>query len=488
MSLKNHPKTAVAVLVILALVAVGIALGLHTLSRIWAQSKSAAGVSGSSAANLSASSSNGVSSSPVVRTLMAQYGLNLKAATYLAGAKTQIVSQSSTSARLVFTFPDGATADETVVIQPDQQYSPTPEELAQASQSGLQAYNVKFSAVPDGPDHMQITWQYFVPYTSLPPDMQQMVRQQATSASWFQLVPSAWAQGSGGGMGVKAGFGAAKGVFKAFKNIEDAADKSVQNYDWMNQLDALEDCAKHPTNPVTQKAYQDNPAYRDQTVAGIEGARSVVEQVTAVRFLALENAVASGFVGGPFAGALGTLTAWNDKTLQYVANQQISDIAKSVTKCEAEPPQPEQGDGKIVYHMHRQGYLDFDEEMRLVQGYFTLHSGPVAGSVELIGRGKFQGNMKSSRFKTSSQCKGQSEISGGGIYGSLRISGNPVLGGCDYNNGNKTIQLGPNDSDTGFVCEFHNVDLVNGGSYEVHAEGEESQWAACALDLKPQQK
>jgi len=32
------------------------------------------------------------------------------------------------------------------------------------------------------------------------------------------------------------------------------------------------------------------------------------------------------------------------------------------------------------------------------------------------------------------------------------------------------------------------VDLVNGGSYEVQAEGEEAKWTVCSLELKPKQK
>ena len=39
-------------------------------------------------------------------------------------------------------------------------------------------------------------------------------------------------------------------------------------------------------------------------------------------------------------------------------------------------------------------------------------------------------------------------------------------------------------ADAGFSCRFTNVDLDNGGSHEVHALGEESEWAVCTLELK----
>jgi hypothetical protein len=39
-------------------------------------------------------------------------------------------------------------------------------------------------------------------------------------------------------------------------------------------------------------------------------------------------------------------------------------------------------------------------------------------------------------------------------------------------------------ADAGFSCQFSNVDLENGGRYEVHAQGEESQWAVCTLEIK----
>jgi len=374
------------------------------------------------------------------------------------------------------------------MIQPGRRYTPTPAEWAEAARTGRYTFDVKFSLAADGPEATRMTLEYFVPYSAFPQDLLQQILGQPAAATRFEFMSSAWAQDEGG-LGAAMSMGSKIG--KNFNKITSALDKSEEHADWMKRLDDLENCARNPTSPLTQNAYRRDPRYQQQTIDAIEAARSEVKQATAMRFLNQETSVATGLVGGPLKNAVkatGSVSSWNDSTLKYIAEQRIADISKSVD-CELpNPPRLDPGDGTIKYHMHREGYLDYDEEDRITAGQFDLRPGPQAGSVILSGEGTFKGGMSAAKVGTSAKCQGDSEIHGSGYAGDLWIHGGPVSGRCQFIDHGKVTEYGPQDSDTAFSCTFHKVDLVNGGSYEVRADGEESAWTTCSLDLKPQQK
>jgi hypothetical protein len=408
-------------------------------------------------------------------------------------APVRVVSESATSVRLVLTLAGSETAEETITIQPGRRYTPTPAEMAEAARTGRQTFAIKFSSVPEGPAGTRLMLEYFVPYSAVPAELRERLFSQPATAEHFEFISSARAQDDGGlGAGVSSGFKLSKDLSKGYKSIDSALAKSQEHSDWMERLDALANCARNPTSTVTQNAFQQDPQYQQRTIAAIEQARSEVKQATAMRFLNQEASVASGLVGGPFnkaVGLTGSVSSWNELTLKYIANQQVMDVSKLIN-CDLVPPPPRQkvGDGTITYHMHREGYLDYDEEDRITKGTFDLQPGPVADAISLTGDGEFKGRMSASKVGTKGQCQGTSEIHGGGYSGDLTVGGSPVGGQCLFYDHGKVTELTPRDSDTAFSCRFHNLDLVNGGSYEVPADGEESAWATCKLELKPQQK
>jgi hypothetical protein len=80
---------------------------------------------------------------------------------------------------------------------------------------------------------------------------------------------------------------------------------------------------------------------------------------------------------------------------------------------------------------------------------------------------------------------GQSEYGGSGSPGTLSVSGTWVDGSCIVGaSAGPMQQRDYGAANAGFSCQFANVDLENGGSYEVHASGEESEWAVCTLEIK----
>jgi len=494
---------------------IGLGIGLRMFWKSVVPPESDESASSSSTTQPNPRPARETSNDPVVSRLMTQFGLDLKGATYLAKAKVQVLSESKNSVQLTFTFPDGATADETVTIQPNLQYTPTPEELARAAQTGVQAFNVQLSVTPDGPDRMQITLQYFVPNSSLPPDLQQAVQAPATSAGWFQLVPSAWAQGGGagagaaggmGGMGVKVGFGVGGLAWGIYSGM----GKYSQNADWMSQLAALENCVQHPTNPLTQKAYQDNPAYQQQTLDGLQQASSQVRQVTGARFLAQENAAAAGFVGGPggfvLKAALGGLTYLNDQVLKDVGNRQISDIAKSVTKCNDEPARKE-GDLKpatlsVAYLYNRTiaaggGYSGQKTFMRKAMGEISLKALPGgglegSGTVELVWKEQVHTEgmghvIDDGTLDVTGPLKVEAEGGGDATNGSLHIEFSAddtaltsvaVCNVCGRG-GQRTVRKGP---ELVRSCTVHNLDLVHGGDGSAYIDQDEG-YGTCRVEV-----
>jgi len=138
--------------------------------------------------------------------------------------------------------------------------------------------------------------------------------------------------------------------------------------------------------------------------------------------------------------------------------------------------------------MHREHYLDFDEENRLVQGKFNLLAGPVEGTVLLTGTGSFQTSASSSKDGTSSKCKGHNEIGGGGNSGDFQISSGPIDGDCEFNDRGRISHPGYGDSGSGFICAFRGLDFGNGDSYSGHSEGVDAQYETCTLELAPRQR
>jgi len=463
---------------------------------------------------VSTASAQPTSNDPALNTAVSKLNLDSVAASYLAGTKIQIVGHSKTSAHLGFTFPDGLTGDETITLQPDQQYTPTPQEMLKLAQTGIQLYNVKFAATPNGADSLQLTLQYFVPYSSLAPDVQQAIQTQ--TADWFQLVPSARAQAPALGAGVNIAFGVGKQAAGAVWGVVSAFGKKGQNQQWMNQLAALEKCVQNPTNPLTQAAYGSNPAYQQQTLSNIQNASSSVQQVTAARFLAQLNATAAGLIGGPFGIALGGLTYLNDQVLQDVANQEILDASKNVVNCGQPTPSTPQAVGKFSpisgtfsYDYNNSGKAcnkdvgsgngttqpgcNIYSDTRKATGTFSI----IADQFDLpggSGAGTFDGNGQSHVditpvkhfWKETGDVQTELRI---GTFQSgiiqMTIHGDSLTydaGGQDH----MGRPYPPTHQTQSFSasCEFKNVDFANGGKYSAFAQ--DDPHGTCTIELQPQ--
>ncbi|MGB8473250.1 MAG: hypothetical protein WCE61_04070 [Candidatus Acidiferrum sp.] len=467
--------------------------------------------------------------------LMTQYGLDIRTATYLAQAKARVLSQTNTSVHFVLTLPEGFTSDETITITPDVKYMPTPAELEASTKSGANTYNVKFTAENESDTKAHMTLQYFVPYRAVPAELQRRIHGESSSVHWFELVPSVWAQeggGEGSGMSVyqEAGLEAAKEVLndqakegklsKEFPkplagllDVLNAFKKEQEHVGWLDELDELQDCAENPTNPLTKKAFDQDPAYRDQVVHGVTQARGDVTGFTAMRFLNLGVSAATALSEAPLGPITGPISSWTDETLKQLAEQRITDAQKNVTHCHHENMlsgqfRPMVATLKFAYNRHDpetgnefNGWNSGDEK-RGFEG--TVHMVPDStgflvgkGTAELVIQRDQHGRQDNGsageahgETHTTSKGVGQIEIRAGGatpLSGVVHAEFHTEALKTDSEA--KVGNLPPTHSHTengifGMDCDFDNVNFVHGGTYKTFVGGDAH--GTCTIDLSPE--
>ena len=454
--------------------------------------------------------------------LVQKYQISMGTAAYLAQAKAQVLSQSSNSVRYSLTFPDGVASETTITLTPGQTYSPTLAEIARGQSTGVQAYRVQFSAKTESESKARITLRYFVPEAAMPANLQQ--RLQNKSANFFQLIPSAYAEGN---LGIDVVSDTSVEVTKEilkqtaehgnlskefptplsrFVDLANAFKKETDHLDWMDQLNFLDYCANNPTNPLTQKAYQQDPNYQKQTQQSVQDARSDVMQMTAMRFLNLATSVATDLVEGPMGAITAPISSYNDGTLKGLADDRINEIKKQFPECKPadrfEPGQfrPMQGNFTYAYklnsHECRSQCVDYEEERKFES---TVHLKPNDMGY-LFGEGAGNITVKKKQHAWDQYCKnaGWRDNYDGNATIRLKAGGDtPSNGVVMANFGGDAltrdgVQIGCDGKEqrlngaasAGASCEFHNVDMVHGGSYSAFESGDGH--GTCKLEIFPE--
>jgi hypothetical protein len=455
--------------------------------------------------------------------LVQKHQISMGVAAYLVQAKAQVLSQSSNSVRYSLTFPDGISFETMITLTPSQKYSPTPAEIAWAQKTGVQAYRVQFSAKTESETKARMTLRYFVPDAAVPASLRQ--RLQNSSASFFQLIPPAHADGGNLGVDVVSDTGVevTKEVLKQaaergelskefpvplsrFVDTLNAFKKETEHLDWMDQLNFLDYCASNPTNPLTRKAYEQDPNYQNQTLEGLQDARSDVMGMTAMRFLNLATSAATDLVEGPMGAITAPISSYNDGTLKNLADDRVNEAKKGVPDCkpaqrfEGGPYQPMQGNFKYSYNLSAQECrtqcVEYQEE-RQFEG--TVHLVPDSFGY-LVGKGSGMIKVKKNQHAYDQYCKnsGWHEDLNGNAEIDLKVGGDSPQNGAVIANftGNALTRDGETigcngdkqslsgNGSTGASCEFHDVDLVHGGSYSAFEAGDPH--GTCKLELFPE--
>ncbi len=267
-------------------------------------------------------------------------------AVFLALASIAVTSGGAKSVRIVETFPTGNTVDMTITLDPNRH--PEPDTL-----------EVSYSETDDA---LAFTLSYFVPFTGMPDDVRQEIETLAASGGAILAFNGTRIPGpmtaAVDGIGVLVDgivgkaqsdtVGAALDALKERFGInttklglavtagEAIQDSLALNEEWAaleRQLDELKQCAENPTNPLTQKAYEENPGMKDRLVQEIESARAEIARNMVVSHIGILNELAAD--GGPkwLGWVIAPGTKWAKETLNDINRERLEQLRRGIPKC-----------------------------------------------------------------------------------------------------------------------------------------------------------
>jgi hypothetical protein len=243
-------------------------------------------------------------------------GVPADVAQFFASARMETKTPNDTTCVYLQTFPNGASREMTLRVSPNQAYTPTVDELANTAAGNLPVYNFHFS-YSDQPDNTsRIEMTYFVAKEALPklsallPNVTSRPGNKASSQMLARIAGSngagiSWVEiGKQGAdvsigsllqyahdSGVKLGpTGSLYALASALSSVSGALQLSKEVNAQLAELDALENCAANPTNPLTRT----DPTYSAATVAKVQAARTEIKLNAAVRYLNAMTETASG--------------------------------------------------------------------------------------------------------------------------------------------------------------------------------------------------
>lgn len=474
----------------------------------------------------------GLSGDPAFMLKLMKYRLDPRAISFISQTKIQVLSEDARSVHYVLTFPDGVTSDETVTIKPDQHYSPTAAELQSPKRPGPQVFQPKLTAKKISAREAQITLSYYVVLETLPSDLQQKIRQSSASAenSFFTIVPRAWGQeGAAGGAG---GNGAGSVTWniaelvksmdvKALENLElEKSAKVVDNIltvkdviksygeiqGWLGEVAELEDCAKHPTNPLTAKAVQGQDY--QQVLNGLDEASWDLQMTAFPKVANITAGAVTQFLPFGTGVMISPITDANDAAVEQYAEQRINDAKKTVVPCDKENEmqafgfRPMNGTFEYKYNDSYRNCNDngcnFNTTVREENGTFVIDPNATEESAAAANRGS--GFTKEDGGFENSKCHGETHTSTkGSLHVSVEVGGTPESAVLRLTAGSGEWQGTLDSSQTcgamppvhqtwdnagapGVDCKFH-VNMVTGGHYSTFSEPDRGH-GTCTIDLQ----
>jgi hypothetical protein len=468
-----------------------------------------------------------------VSRLMAEEGLDQDTASLIAQIDTQIKSSNSTYLNYEQTLEGEGTWDVEIRAIADQTYVPTEAELENASTTGREIYNVShsFEEVDGIP---QFTLRHFVPYEAMSEDLKASLQssgpESSASAAMVGFLPAADAsEGASGAVIVtiiknliREGAGSKFGSVFGALDAAVGAYKLKESRSYFSELDQLKACAENPTNPLTKKTYQENPSEKAKVIDQVNEAQSQLDQLTAARMLNLAAKTGSKFAPGSqiFAVKLfyDSVAKWNDKTLEQVSERWVDDARKAVVKCDPPEPPATKLNGSIQYSVSYSQKSSTDdcnsyqacwEQNEQQSGGGTFFVKVMPSGISGNGTGNYE--QTRTRVITGTPQHPLTEYDGEWNYvrsGDVQII---VQGSLTYNSlyvngagnmieeGSATtfvVQPGASkatpvtharhiDTTGGFVCNFKDVDFVNGGKYHQDVIWGGIVAGSCDVELLP---
>lgn len=553
--LQSHPKTAMlsAGFVLAGLISIG-----SEISIIYRQIAQVNDTSDDSTsvprASLGVHPVSEVATDPKLQELMTRHHLGRKAANYVAHSEMKVLGQTDNSVQFAVTFPDKAVIVESFTVAADADYRATAAELGKTAQTGSQVRGVKFAFRKTGPSQWTYVLRYHMPYSALPPELLRTLQpssdRRTSNHHFFDLVPSAFAQAesgagtsegpgdeNGGNAGVAPGEAviavianyfaeAYKGVdtknIKSFEELltgeglegvdnwvsrgadaplalVDLADDAMTLKGWLSQIKGLQDCAKNPTNPLSQKAMHDSN-YQHDVLDPLSDAESDILSTIAPTLASDGAGVASHWMpfgtGAVVAVVFGTL----DDAVGEYAKGRIDEAGKYVVPCKpflmtAADLRPMHGTVEYAYTRHTDSGSDRKDETRNGKGEFEM---PVMNG-GLYGEAPGELNVEIKSTTSAYPCPGgQYHLKAGEKAHITATGGTSMYGGSVelHLNGDLNVhEEGPvpdglhcvdQSKDSvqyyGTTCRFNDIDFVHGGRYSTFASGEDN-FGTCMIEL-----
>ena len=433
---------------------------------------------------------------PQVTALMMEGGFTADDARKLSDLTTEVLIQNATYLNYRQSLPSGESWDVVMKVFSDQTYPPTEQEILDAAASGMQVYNMSAVSYQVN-DIPAMNIRYFVPFDAMSKELLAAIKpteSQPVSARSASLLPTAEAAGLSGA------------IFEFLfvgNMIELNSGHSIEL-----EFEQLMQCAQNPTNPLTRRTFDENPEELQRTLDEIRSAQSEVSRLNTARVIN----VAAGLPGvlAHINPAIHVITEaaghWSEHTLRHLTEERLEQARRAVVPCEEAPVS---SSGTIQYSFSRTetgcgNYCWERKDERTGSGTFLLTT--TIGSVGGNGSGTFGQTITEVTTEPPDDPQadypiGSRAVSSGEV--DIKVSGVAVPSGPSrlefYANGDSltydltgtwmegvTDTVYPvdpvhrNDYGGGFSCVFDDVDLVNGGTYEVETEGGDG---TCKLEL-----
>lgn len=285
-------------------------------------------------------------------------GLSHGQAIFAALSHVEVVEQSALSYAITQSYPTGNSAEMTITVLADQAGDP----------DATSPVSATYSETDEGDFMFRL--EYFIPYDEIPDDVEEEIRGAvagigapiavagiggalgeltAGNAAGIRVTVEAFVKklfetrvedflkGLEEGLGSGAIIDSLYKALKAGLEVKDALAVRTEHDELMKRIDALEDCAENPTNPVTRRGYADDPGQKQRILDAIAEARANIKSNFAVMFLGLLNSVGSDLAAGAAGKVLGFIigpgTEYVKQQLQELNAGWIRDLEKLITPC-----------------------------------------------------------------------------------------------------------------------------------------------------------
>jgi hypothetical protein len=284
-------------------------------------------------------------------------GFDKEAVAYFAGTRSSVTEIDAHTYEVHHTFPDGTTADLTYHLVQDTGMDPADWPTLTVAPDGATfqiRYSVATNSIPKdmrsrildglpvaGPTESSTASPVALSSPFMPVQGLRLAQagssvgvvvDSALGEARDTLIEKALDPSNVGGSEVPSkGLTALKFVSAAVEHVQDQA----MYKDAQDKIDRLEDCAKEPTNPLTEKAYRENPAEQKRVIESLQNARSETTAdavVTTVMTLtgpasSLANEASGlGFIVGP-------LKDLAKHTLKKVLEERVRVAEQEVVPC-----------------------------------------------------------------------------------------------------------------------------------------------------------